>query len=72
MYKIQEFTGNDAKKYATSSPPLGMLLPQEMVEKVEKVEIWGTNFSDPGPDFTDHRAFDKSGKQITNYIVSGY
>ena len=72
MYKIQEFTGNDAKKYAANSPPFGMLLPQEMASKVEKVEVWGTSFSDPGPDYTDHRAFDKSGKQITNFIVSGY
>jgi hypothetical protein len=72
MYKITELTGDEARSHATNSPPSGMAVPHKMSQLIERVEIWGTSFTDPGPDHTDHRAFDKEGNLITNYIISGY
>ena len=43
-----------------------------MAEKVEKLEVWGTSMTDPGPDYTDMIAFDADGNKLAHVRQEGY
>lgn len=73
MYKVSTMSGSIAKNHARTPTRLfGMGLTSEQVERVSKVEVWGTSFKDHGPDFTEHRALDNRGEVVASYRVDGY
>jgi len=43
-----------------------------LIEKAERIEWWGTSFSDPGADFNEFKLFDGNDKLIATRIVEGY
>ncbi len=71
MYKVEESFGKQAKKDADNSI-FGMGLSKDIVDKVEKVEVWGTSFSDPGPDYTEMIAYDAEGNKLALVRQEGY
>ena len=71
MYKVEESFGKQAKKNAADWP-FGMGLSKDMAEKVEKLEVWGTSLTDPGPDYTDMIAFDADGNKLAHVRQEGY
>jgi|TARA_B100001971_G_C17644081_1_gene264805 hypothetical protein len=71
MYKVEESFGEQAKKDAASRP-FGMGLAKDIADKVEKLEVWGTSFSDPGPDYTEMVAYDAEGTKLATVRHAGY
>jgi hypothetical protein len=69
MYMISKHTGDEAREKAASHWPG---FDAETVTKTEHLEVWGTSFSDPGPDYCQFRAFDKNHKQVGVKNVDGY
>jgi hypothetical protein len=41
-------------------------------ETVTRAELWGSSFSDPGPDWSEWRFFDAQGVEITRSWRAGY
>jgi len=41
-------------------------------EKVAKVEVHGSSFSDPGPDFCRFVAYDEAGREVAVRTTEGY
>lgn len=72
MHKISEHAGDDAKKKAADRPPCGPGFDEKTVAQTARLEVWGTNFSDPGPDYCQFRVFDATGKQCGVRNVDGY
>lgn len=70
MYLYDTLIGNDARKAAFASHQLGLTLGAS--ERVEKVEIHASSFTDPGPDFCEYRAFDAAGAEIARRRRDGY
>ena len=71
MYKVEESFGEQARKNATNCM-LGMGLAKDIADKVEKLEVWGTSFSDPGPDYTEMVAYDAEGTKLATVRREGY
>lgn len=57
---------------ATSRPPFGPGFGEAAVEKAEALEVHGSSFSDPGPDFCEFRLLDADGEVIATRRVGGY
>jgi hypothetical protein len=57
---------------ATDPPPLGPGFTYKQCQEADKLEIWGTNHDDPGPDFTLFQLFDRNGKVIAEKRIDGY
>lgn len=72
MHLISTETGAAAKKEACTMPPFGPGFGEDVRAAVEKLEVWGTKASNPGPDYCEFRAFDAQGKQIGTKRVDGY
>ena len=72
MHLVETQSGDAARRSAASAPPFGPGFPAEVVQKTERLEVWGTSFSDPGPDFCEFRAFDKEGVEIECKRLAGY
>ena len=72
MTLMAKFTGIHARKEAAARPPFGPGFAAGIVEKIEALEIWGTEFKDPGPDYCEFRAFDADGAQLATMKVKGY
>ena len=72
MYLISKHDGADAKRVAGRKAPTGMGLSVEEVEKVTKVEVHGSSFKDPGPDFCRFVATDATGREVAVRTVEGY
>ena len=67
-----KFTGGRARKQASAPPPFGPAFSAEIVEKTETLEIFGSGFNDPGPDFCEFRAFDANGVLVGQRRIGGY
>jgi hypothetical protein len=72
MYQGETRTGEAAKKLAADGYPFGPGWPEELVERIHKVEIWHSSFNDPGPDFNLFKAIDAEGKLLTEKKIGGY
>ena len=72
MNLIEKFTGNAARQSAASKPPFGVGFSPEFVAKTEVLEVHGSEFSDPGPDYCEFRAFDAQGNLVGTKRVNGY
>jgi len=67
-----KFTGVRARKQAAATPPLGPCFSEEIVERIEILEVHGTSISDAGPDYCEFRAFDARGNLVGTKRVQGY
>lgn len=72
MHLVQRATGDAARELAASSPPFGPAFAADVVSRTETIEVWGSSFGDPDPDFCEFRVFDARGKQIARTRVGGY
>jgi hypothetical protein len=45
--------------------------PDYLIEKATKMELWGSSFKDPGPDFCEFRLFEGE-ELIGTKVVQGY
>lgn len=52
--------------------PFGPCFSGEIAEKTETLEVWGTEFKDPGPDFCEFRAIDANGVVLGRKRIDGY
>lgn len=71
MYKVEESSGEQARKDAANWP-FGMGLEKDIARKVEKLEVWGTSFGDPGPDYTEMIAYDAEGNKLATVRQEGF
>ena len=56
---------------AMDRPPFGPGFSKELVAQSDTMEIWGSNVSDPGKDFTLFKLF-KDGKLVAEKTIEGY
>ena len=64
--------GKEARENAAAAPPFGPRFSPEVVAKTKTLEVHGSEFSDPGPDYCEFRAFDAQGNLIGSKRVDGY
>jgi len=69
MYLFRELKGDEARHECASRPPFGVGLVND---HIERVEIWCTEFKDPGPDYTEFRMYDAAGALIATRRIGGY
>ncbi len=72
MHLHQRCAGKEARQLAASPPPLGPGFRDDVVARVETVEVWASGFGDPGDDFCEFRALDAGGREIARIRVGGY
>lgn len=65
MYKFETLT----KACVPSLAIFGVKIPDDL--DFDTVEVWSSDFNDPGPDFNEFRLF-KNGKQVETYRINGY
>lgn len=68
-HKVSE---TKSKTEMTSPAPFGPGFSEAKAEQAERMEVWGSSFSDPGPDYCEFRLFDSEGRQIGSRVVDGY
>lgn len=71
-YKISTYEGEQARAEAAAPAPFGPAFTPEVVAKTARLELWGSSFTDPGPDWCEHRAFDASGVLLGQRRRDGY
>jgi hypothetical protein len=69
---IDKHEGETAKTVAATAAPIGPGFPADVIEKMARLEVWGSGFKDPGPDYCIFKAFDAEGKEIRTRTVGGY
>lgn len=57
MYLGRTFTGQAMRQYAAEAEPFGAGFDPQQVAEADRLEIWHSAFSDPGPDFNEFRLF---------------
>ena len=72
MHLHQRCEGKEARGMAASPPPFGPGFRDEVVARVETVEVWASGFDDPGEDFCEFRALDAAGNEIARTRIGGY
>ena len=72
MHLVSEVAGAQAKVAAADKPPFGPGFTPDEATKTEKLQVWGSSFSDPGGDFCKFVAFDAAGQVVGTKIVGGY
>jgi len=71
MHHINTFT--DEKSIRKNAfGPFTPDFPKDEIEKAAKLEIWGSDFDEPGGDYCEFRLIDKEGVQISAARVPGY
>ena len=71
-YLMGAHEGAAAKQLAGTDAPFGPGFPPEVVEKMAKLEVWGSSIKDAGSDYVVFKAFDADGKEIRVRTVGGY
>lgn len=69
MYKYAEWTGNAARAEAARPQPFGVNVRDP---RIDRVEVWATEFKDTGPDYCEFRCFDADGNRLGTYRLAGY
>jgi hypothetical protein len=72
MYKVAEYIGAEARRFAKDKAPLGMGLGGGLADRAETIVIHGSSFDDPGEDFTKMVAFDNEGVKLATITLNGY
>jgi len=67
---IETFQGPKARQKALEAPPFGPGLATN--EAIDRLELWGSSFSDPGGDWCEWRAFNYRGEKLISQRTSGY
>lgn len=70
-YIEKKLTGQDARAQAADTSPTGPNMP-EVAPSIERLELECSSFADPGPDWCEWIAYDKSGAVIGRRFMSGY
>jgi len=72
MYCIKRIDSKQAIiQEGTANPPFGPTFSQEQVDQADRLEVWGSSFTDAGEDFCEYRLFEK-GQQIATKRVAGF
>lgn len=71
-HEISSSEGDRAKTEASSKPPFGPGFDAAVVSRVEKLEVTGSSFNDPGGDWVEFTGFDASGEVIATRRIAGY
>jgi hypothetical protein len=69
MHKVSETTD---KKSMSDPAPFGPGFPSSEIDRAVRMEVWGTKFDNPGPDYCEFRLFDAEGRKIASRRVDGY
>lgn len=69
MHKMRETTD---KKHMVCPAPYGPGFSSEKADAAEHMEVWGTNFSAPGPDYCEFRLFNEKGLVIASHRAEGF
>ena len=64
--------GKEARENAAAAPPFGPGFSPEIVAKTEVLEVHGSEFSAPGIDYCEFRAFDTARNLVGTKRVNGY
>lgn len=71
MHLIETLTGKAARTLATTRSPYGPGFSQEEAQRIHTLEVHGSSFTDPGPDYCEFRASNAQGhlppRRITGY-----
>jgi len=70
-YLINEVTGDDVVKEATTKPPFGPGFNEKLAQQADRMEIWGSTFKDPGPDWCRFKLFNGE-EELATVTVNGY
>jgi hypothetical protein len=70
-YVQQTLTGKYAQAQASKSSPWDPCMA-EIAHKVSTLELVATKFTDPGPDWTEWRAYADDGTLLKTRRVDGY
>lgn len=68
-YKVSETTDKAAM---TAPRPMGPGVAQAIADRVARMEVWGSAFTDPGDDYCEFRLFDATGTLFDRVRVPGY
>jgi hypothetical protein len=71
MHLIETLTGEAARTLATTRSPYGPGFSQEEAQTIHTLEIHGSSFTDPGPDYCEFRASNAQG-QLPPRRITGY
>lgn len=71
-YPMGMVMGNLMRKMAVDRPPFGPGFTENELECAKIMEIEGSSFSDPGPDYCDFILKDAEGKELARKRVDGY
>ena len=72
MNFLAKAKGQLARADAAAAPPFGAGFNAEIVVKTEVLEVNGSEFSAPGIDYCEFRAFDARGNLVGTKRVDGY
>ncbi len=72
MNFLAKAKGKEARENAAAAPPFGAGFSAEIVAKTEALEVHGSEFSAPGIDYCEFRAFDGRGNLVGTKRVDGY
>jgi hypothetical protein len=70
MYLVSKHEGEEAAKRAADKL-LGPGVPEDLAKQVDRLELWGTSFDDPGEDYCEWRLYSGDKLLATRY-VPGY
>lgn len=71
MYKIKTVARGSIAAEAKDRPPFGPGFT-EIPEGTVRMEVWGSSFDDPGPDFCEFRLMAADGSVLASKRVAGY
>lgn len=72
VHLIETKVGTRAVQMAAERIPFGPGFPAEIVKLTSKIEVYGSDFDEPGPDYCLFRVFNESGQTVGERRVNGY
>ena len=73
-HKLQTFdTPEGARTLLRVRRPMGAGVDEpDVLDQVRRVEVWGSSFQDPGPDWCEYRCFNEENQLFHVVKVDGY
>ena len=73
MYLVEKKLNDESENYIyeCNLNPFGPKFPKDLIEKSDRMEFWGSSFSDPGPDYCKFYLF-KDEEIIAMKRTEGY
>lgn len=72
MHLIETLSGEAARTLATTRSPYGPGFSQEEAQTIHTLEVHGSSFNDPGPDYCEFRAINAQGQPFPPRRITGY